>query len=105
MPNRGAGFRTVCLLSLIVSGGTAAAFLQESSPAELLRTVEDLVRQTARIRGLEPKVPIQKGVKNREEISDYLKEHVRKDFREGELPRQSRLLKTLGLIPGRNGLW
>ncbi len=99
MSNRGTGFRIIWLLALTVLSGTAVAFLQEASPSELLRTVDDLVRQTARIRGLEPKVPIQKGVKNREEISDYLQERVRKDFKEGELPRQGKLLKTLGLIP------
>jgi len=87
------------LLLLFGTGGLAFALIQEADPAELLKAADQLLQDVARLRKLEPIQPVQKGVKSRDEISQYLNEHVRKNYSEGELQREGKMLKRLGLIP------
>ncbi len=65
----------------------------------LLKTADAIIEQVARLRGLSPKQPIQKGVKSRAEISEYLNRHVRENYGEQQLQVEGRMLKSLGLIP------
>jgi hypothetical protein len=53
----------------------------------------------ARLRGLEPKAPVAKGVKSRDEIASYLSDHVREQYGEAKLDAEGRTLQILGLIP------
>ena len=48
------------------------ALPQEAVTNDLIKTADEMVQVTARLRGLEPTAPILKGVKSREEISRYL---------------------------------
>jgi len=86
------------VLLLTVSFFTLAS-VQETAPADLLKTAEEMVQQVARLRGLEPKAPIPMGVKSRDEISNFLNEHVRENIEDGELQSEGKMLHRLGLIP------
>ncbi len=92
--------RWALYLAIIIGlSGSALALVQEISPADLLKTADEMVQVTARIRGLQPKAPIERGVKNREEISQYLNEQVRENYNESELQKEGTLLRILGAIP------
>jgi len=81
----------------VLAAGTALA--QEAGPSDLLKTADEMIQVTARLRGLEPKAPITRGVKSRVEIAQYLNEQVQKNFSQGELELEGKMLKTIGLIP------
>ncbi len=89
------------LWAVLVSAATAgfAAYAQVADTSELLKTADELVQAVTKLRGLEPRSPIQKGVKSREEIAQYLKERVQQDYDPGELEAEGKMLKRLGLIP------
>ncbi len=93
-------FRWALLLMIILGLTTAApVFAQATDESRLLKTADELVQTAAKLRGLEPKVPILKGIKNREEISRYLAEKVQEEYQGGELQEEGKMLKRLGLIP------
>ncbi len=87
------------LLATLALGGVASALVQETDPTELLKTADQLIEVTARIRGLEPKAPISRGIKNKAEISQYLNEEVQDNYSQSELKEEGILLSILGLIP------
>lgn len=86
------------VITVGLSGG-AIALAQQTDPAELLKTADDMIRVTTRLRNLEPTSPIERGVKTRDEIAQYLNEEVRKNYNESELKKEGTLLRILGLIP------
>ena len=67
--------------------------------SELLKTADDLVQTVSKLRGLEPKSPILRGIKNRAEISQYLNERIQELYSEEELQAEGKMLRRLGLIP------
>jgi hypothetical protein len=86
--------------TFLLVGGSANAFFPQGAPDEkLLALVDELVPVVVRLRGLEPKSEIQKGVKNREEISRALDQMVRDQVNQEDLRGEGILLKKLGLIP------
>lgn len=89
------------LWAVLISAAAAGipAYAQVAETADLLKTADEMVQAVVKLRGLEPKSPVQKGVKSREEIVQYLKERVRQDYDPGELEAEGRMLKRLGLIP------
>ncbi len=92
--------RWVLWLVLIVALGQGTpALIQETDTSDLLKTADEMVQTTARLRGLEPKAPIQRGVKSRAEIEQYLNERVQQDYDQGELEEEGKMLRKLGLIP------
>jgi hypothetical protein len=100
MRNSGSRIRGIVLLLFCsaIALSTSALLIQDS-PSDLLKIADEMTQKVASLRGLEPTGPIQKGVKNREEISQYLREHVRANFDENELQSEGRMLQKLGLIP------
>ncbi|NWG12442.1 MAG: hypothetical protein HXY20_02780 [Acidobacteria bacterium] len=104
MTSAHAGFRRVAagILALCIVGGVSAAVhavVQEDAARQLLETADEIVQQVAKIRGLVPKAPINKGVKTKEEISEYLVRSVSKHYDEKELSREGKLLEKAGFIP------
>ncbi len=98
------GFAQVLLVLLVSSAALrplepAAPAAQEDRSAELLKAADEIVQQVAGLRRLAPKAEIRKGIKTREEISEYLRRQVRKEYEEEYLQREGRLLEKLGLIP------
>jgi hypothetical protein len=88
------------LVPFLVFGGSARAPLQEAAPPEkLLAMVDELIPVAVRLRGLEPKGPIRKGVKSREEISQFISQEANNQFEKGELRSEGIVLQKLGLIP------
>lgn len=74
-----------------------------AKPAEgitaLLAAADDITRQVAALRGLQPKRPIDRGVLSREEIGARLRERIAKEYTPDEIRVESRVLKRLGLLP------
>ncbi len=88
------------LLSALLLAGSAQALLQETTPAEkLIAAADELIPVVARLRGLKPKAPIQKGVESREEISQFINREVNDHYQKSELKNEGILLQKLGLIP------
>jgi hypothetical protein len=73
--------------------------LGQNAPSELLKSADATMETVARLRGLEPKAPVAKGVKSRDEIASYLSDHVREQYGEAKLDAEGRTLQILGLIP------
>jgi hypothetical protein len=87
------------LISLFPPAGlTAKAFPQEA-PSDLLKTADEIIARVTTLRGLQPKGPIQKGVKSRSEISRFLESHVKENYDEEQLQSEGRVMQKLGLIP------
>jgi hypothetical protein len=90
---------TLCLLLILGLSLGASALAQETNVSDLLKTSDEMMQTAARLRGLEPKAPIKQGVKNKEEISQFLNERIQSDYNQGDLEREGKTLKKLGLIP------
>ncbi|HTY64159.1 MAG TPA: hypothetical protein VMG30_18055 [Acidobacteriota bacterium] len=84
---------------ILILGGLALAFAQEASVADLLKTGDEMLQTAAKLRGLEPKGPIQKGVKDKAEISRFLNDRVQEEYAPNEIAKEGKILKKLGLIP------
>jgi hypothetical protein len=92
--------RWIVVLAMIVGlGRGAAALIQEPDASVLLKTAGEMVQTAARLRGLEPKAPISKGVKSRAEITQYLEEHLKKEHDQNRLQLEGKLLQKLGILP------
>jgi len=92
--------RFILSLTLIAALALGAlAWSQVNSEPDLLAISDEMIQATIRLRGLESKASIQKGVKSREEIEAFLNERVRTEYSQGALEKEGRLLRKLGLIP------
>jgi len=89
----------LCLTLIVTFSVGIPAVVQETTPAELLKTAEDMVQTAARLRGLEPKSRITKGIKSRDEISQFLNQRVKEEYSDGEIREEEKFLRKLGLIP------
>lgn len=88
----------LCLLAALALAGLSMAVVQDADPSGLLKTADEMVQVTARLRGLEPKAAIARGVKSRDEISQYLNEQANENT-PGEIQQEEKLLRILGLLP------
>ena len=84
------------VLCLIISAPAGAQQVDEN---RLLKALDELVTTTARVRGLEPKSPIQKGIKNREEITGFMTRKINEDSRPERTLLEEKMLKKMGLLP------
>jgi hypothetical protein len=89
----------LCLSVIVALGGVGLAFVQENNPSDLLKTADEMLQITARLRGLDPKAPISRGVKNRAEISQFVNEQVKENYADAEIQQESKLLRILDLLP------
>jgi hypothetical protein len=88
------------LVLFLLLGGSARAVFQEATQSEkLLAVADELMPVVSRLRGLAPKAAIQKGIKSREEISQFLNEQVSANYEKDDLKSEGVLLQKLGLIP------
>jgi hypothetical protein len=87
------------LLPILVLSLSITALAQTIDPSEILKTADEMVKTVAGIRGLEPKKPIAKGIKSREDIAKFLNQRIQEEYGESGLDREGKLLKKLGLIP------
>ncbi len=87
---------TVFSLSLLAA--------QTPSESDLLQSADQVLADVVRIRHLEPKSPIAKGLKSRKEIEAYLRARLEQDYPSEEVLTEQKLLIKLGLIPENTDL-
>jgi len=80
-------------------GLSSQALSQKTETTGILDIADEMLQEAVQLRGLEPKTPIRKGVKSREEISKYLSEYVSKNYSDEELRVEGGMLRKIGLIP------
>ncbi len=87
--------------SWICGAAFSLSILAAPTPSEsdLLRSTDQVLADVVRIRHLEPKGPIAKGVKSRKEIEAYLRARLEQDYPTEEVLAEQKLLIKLGLIP------
>ncbi len=90
--------RSFLLLILFLSL-RAPSLAQIADPSDILKAADEMTAVVAKIRGLELKTPISKGVKNRQEVSNFLNERIQEEHSRKELEQEAKFLKKLGLIP------
>jgi len=84
---------------VIAAAAGAVARRQEAAGSDLLKAADEVLHKVVELRGLAPRGPVAKGIKSRDEIARYLNERVKEEYDAGELEREGRLLKKLGLLP------
>jgi hypothetical protein len=81
----------------LIAAAPAAA--QQAGESQFLKALDELVGTTARVRGLEPKGSIQKGIKSREEITGYMNRKINEDYMSERILLEEKMLKITGLLP------
>jgi len=71
----------------------------QTDNSALMKTADEVLAEVSKLRELEVKSPVAKGVKSREEIRSYLAERVKEEYKPEELEIEGRVLKKLRLIP------
>jgi hypothetical protein len=71
----------------------------QPSAEELLDSADEILETVSRLRHLEVRRTVERGVKSRKEIEAFLIERIQKEYPLDEIKREERLLKKLGLIP------
>lgn len=66
---------------------------------DLLRLFDDVLRDVSRIRGLEMKAPISKGIRSKKQIRAMLKESIEKAYASGQMETERLCLIKLGVMP------
>jgi hypothetical protein len=90
----------LALLFFLMAGAAAGARLQAAAQSDkLIEVADSLIPELVRIRGLQPKATITKGIKSRAEISAFLAQEVNKHHEQSQLRTEGILLQKLGLIP------
>jgi len=86
-------FLVLCLV--IVLPATA----QQVDEEQILKALDELVGTASRLRGLELKKPIQKGIKSREEITGFMNRKIAEAHRPEQILMEEKMLKITGLLP------
>lgn len=85
---------------LFLTVGAAGAWPQAAAQSEkLIEIADQLIPEVVRIRGLQPKGPIEKGIKSRAEIAQFIAQEVDRQYEKSQLRAEGILLQKLGLIP------
>ncbi len=67
--------------------------------ADLVKLADEVMADVSRLRDLDIKAPVAKGIKSRDEIRAYLMERIKEEYKPEEIEMEGRVLKKLGLIP------
>ena len=89
------------ICSWICGAAMSISILAAQTPSEsdLLQSTDEVLADVVRIRHLEPKGPIAKGLKSRDQIETYLRRRLEQDYPPEEVLAEQKLLIKLGLIP------
>jgi len=88
-------WKLLFVLCLFIAAPAAA---QQADESQILRAMDELVGTTARVRGLEPKGPIQKGIKSREEITGYMNRKINEDYQTDRILLEEKMLRKTGFL-------
>ena len=90
----------------ILGAALSVSILTAQTPSEsdLLQSADEVLEDVVRIRHLEPKTPIAKGLKSRDEIEDFLRGRLDQYYPPEEVLAEQKLLIKLGLIPDGTNL-
>ena len=86
------------LLSLTMTLG------QTPSGSDLLESADQVLLDVARIRQLQPKKPIAKGLKSRRQIESYIRGQLEENYPPEDVLAEQKLLIKLGVIPDNTDL-
>ena len=89
----------VVLGTLAGLAGWAFTLKAQDAASDLLKTADETLERVAHLRELQPKRPIEKGVRSREEISKFLDAHVRENYEDSQIQSEEKMLRKLGMIP------
>ena len=90
-------FLALCLI--IAAPTVVLTSAQQVDESRILKALDELTATTARLRGLEPKSPIQKGIKSREEITNYIARKIDEDYLTERVLLEEKMLKKIGMLP------
>ncbi len=82
---------SITVVGLPQSGGT--------HDRSLLRSSDEVLEEICRIRQVEPRAPIKKGIKSKEEIRSFIVDRADEEYPAEEVAAEALLLKRLKLIP------
>jgi hypothetical protein len=89
----------LCVVQQPAPQKAPAAPEPKASPEELLKTADDLVKQTAALRQLTVKSPVKRGVLGRDAIRAKLRDQIARQYTSKDIDTEARVLKALGLLP------
>ncbi len=87
------------ILLVIVAATSSFAPQGETEEQRFFRAADETLVQVARITGLEPKRPIARSLKSREEIRAYIIAHLHEDLPPEKMRADQLALEKFGLIP------
>jgi hypothetical protein len=90
------------LAAILLTGGGWVLYGRaagQSPESDILKATDEILTHVVKLRGLEPTGPISKGVRSREEISQFLNERVREEYTAADLEAEGKVLRILGLLP------
>jgi hypothetical protein len=70
-----------------------------TTPQDLLKTADELVKQVASLRQLPARGPVKRGVLSREQLKQKLREQIARQYTPAEIQLEAKVLEALGLIP------
>lgn len=73
--------------------------LAQNQNQDLLKSVDEVLAKVVEIRGLDPITPIQRGIKNRQEIEEYILKRFKEEYPLEDLKIEEQVLKLFKLIP------
>jgi hypothetical protein len=90
-----------CLVSsfFLLPLGLAGTAPQIPAPGNLIALADELLPIVQRLRVMVPKTAIRKGIKSREEITQFIQEGLADERQKNDLVDEKIVLQTLGLIP------
>src|SRR5688572_25295658 len=94
------------IVPLLIASALASGNLHAQKPkapkppaTALLAAADEIARQVAALRGLQPKSALNRGVLSRDEIGVKLKARLDKEYSPDEVKNEARVLQRLGLLP------
>ncbi len=90
--------RLLLVFALLAQSSVANVGAQVDAET-LLRFTDEVLADVARIRGLEPKAPIRRGVRSKEEIRSFIIDRIESEYPPERIEVEESLLKMLRVIP------
>jgi len=90
--------RSIPLLLVLCAVIASSAPAQQTNENQIIQAADEAARTVTKLRGLEQKSPIQKGVKSREEITGFLNKKLQEEYLPERIEQEGVLFKKLGFL-------